>query len=324
MLDSIGDLSIGSAMDYEAWRALLRSSCGGRPVVTEPNDFVAWIRPLSVHGLTAVALKFQCGFAGANRGRSAYRYERTRRDAWLAGVDAYCILFQVASRRAVVQNDQAVQLAEGDIALVDGARSATYVSENGSAQWLALYLPRQLLVSHLGFEPQGVLFGSGGTRAARLLFKLVQDPENGDASASSVTDPYMQMTVYDLLGALFGPSDPWLVSRHADKLFARIRGIINDGFADPDFGPCEVATEAGISLRYTQKLFTERNSTCSDFIYSVRLDHAARLLSRRASLGTSQPLSEIAYACGFSDYTHFARKFRRRFGHPPGAHRRSD
>ena len=83
-------------------------------------------------------------------------------------------------------------------------------------------------------------------------------------------------------------------------------------------GPCEVATEAGISLRYTQKLFTERNSTCSDFIYSVRLDHAARLLSRRASLGTSQPLSEIAYACGFRDYTHFARKFRRRFGYPPG------
>jgi AraC family transcriptional regulator, positive regulator of tynA and feaB len=49
------------------------------------------------------------------------------------------------------------------------------------------------------------------------------------------------------------------------------------------------------------------------------LDHAARLLHRRASLGTSQPLSEIAYACGFRDYTHFARKFRQRFGHSPGA-----
>jgi AraC-like DNA-binding protein len=33
-----------------------------------------------------------------------------------------------------------------------------------------------------------------------------------------------------------------------------------------------------------------------------------------------QPLSEIGYACGFRDYTHFARKFRRRFGHAPGAH----
>ena len=93
----------------------------------------------------------------------------------------------------------------------------------------------------------------------------------------------------------------------------------HNGFADPDFGPREVAAVAGISLRYLQKLFTAHGSTCSELIYSLRLDHAARLLHRRASLGTSQPLSEIAYACGFRDYTHFARKFRQRFGYSPGA-----
>jgi len=36
--------------------------------------------------------------------------------------------------------------------------------------------------------------------------------------------------------------------------------------------------------------------------------------------GTGQPLSEIAYACGFRDYVHFARRFRKRFGYSPGAH----
>src|SRR5262249_40975678 len=109
------------------------------------------------------------------------------------------------------------------------------------------------------------------------------------------------------------------LSRHADKLFARIRGVVKDGFADPDFSPRDVAAAAGISLRYLQKLFTTRGSTCSDFIYSLRLDHAARLLHRRASLRTKQPLNEIAYISGFRDYTHFARKFRCRFGHAPGA-----
>jgi AraC family transcriptional regulator, positive regulator of tynA and feaB len=103
-------------------------------------------------------------------------------------------------------------------------------------------------------------------------------------------------------------------------LFGRIRGVIKDGFADPDFGPREVAAGAGISLRYLQKLFTARGATCSEFIYSLRLEHAARLLHRRASLATGQPLSEIAYACGFRDYKiHFARKFRHRFGCAPGA-----
>jgi AraC-like DNA-binding protein len=130
----------------------------------------------------------------------------------------------------------------------------------------------------------------------------------------------MQLAVYDLVGALFAPSGPWLGSRHADKLFARIRSIIKGGFADPNFGPNEVAAEARISLRYLQKIFTERGSTCSELIYSLRLDHAARLVHRRASLRTMQPLSEIAYACGFRDYTHFARKFRNRFGYAPGAH----
>jgi AraC family transcriptional regulator, positive regulator of tynA and feaB len=34
---------------------------------------------------------------------------------------------------------------------------------------------------------------------------------------------------------------------------------------------------------------------------------------------TGQPLSDIAYACGFRDYTYFARGFRQRFGTAPGA-----
>jgi len=131
----------------------------------------------------------------------------------------------------------------------------------------------------------------------------------------------MQLAVYALLGALFAPPDtPSLSSGHANKLFMRIRGLIKDRFADPDFGPAEAAAEAGISLRYLQKLFTRCGSTCTEFIFSLRLNHAARLLERRKLLSIGEPISAIAYDCGFRDYTHFARKFRRRFGHSPGAH----
>jgi AraC family transcriptional activator of tynA and feaB len=98
------------------------------------------------------------------------------------------------------------------------------------------------------------------------------------------------------------------LSLHADKQFTRICGIIKDRFADPDFGPSEVAAEAGISLRYLQKLFTSRNSTRTNFIYSVRLDHAGRLLKRRALLNTSQPISEVAYDSGCSRLYSFRQK----------------
>ena len=135
----------------------------------------------------------------------------------------------------------------------------------------------------------------------------------------SRTECYVRLAVHDLVGALFAPSDP-APARHSDKLFMRVRGVIKDGFVDPDLDPSEVATRAGISLRYLQKLFTERGSTCTEFIYSFRLDYAAHLLQRQSALGASQALREIAYASGFRDYSHFARRFRQRFGHAPGAH----
>jgi AraC-like DNA-binding protein len=285
-------------LDFEEWRAFLRTTCGNQLDVIDPSAFTGWVRPISVCGLAAAALKIDCGFTALDSGRDAYQSERTYRDARIVGVDYYYAVFQVAGRSVFTQNDEIMQLAVGDVALLDATRPAACFAED--SQWLRLQLPRQSLVSHLGCEPQGGLCARGGTPATRLLFDLVRDADEDDGPASCPADSYMRLAVYDLLGALFAPSDPWPVSRHADKLFARIRDLVKDGFADPDFGPREVAAVAGISLRYLQKLFTARGSTCSEFIYSLRLDHAARLLHRRASLGTGQPLSEIAYACGRS------------------------
>src|SRR5258706_2539853 len=132
---------------------------------------------------------------------------------------------------------------------------------------------------------------------------------------SITANAYMRLAYYDLLGALFAPSDPEDTSLHTDRLFARIRDIIKEDFANPDFGPCDVAVEAGISLRYLQKLFTTRNSTCSDFINSVRLDHAAGLVKRRSLLKTNQPISQNAHARRLCDYIQFHPRIRHRVRH---------
>jgi AraC family transcriptional activator of tynA and feaB len=299
-------------LDYEAWRDLLRSMCGRYySEGLEPDAFAGWVRPVTTPGFTAL-----------NIGCNAHRVERTYRDVRLDGADHYFTVFPASGQLAMIHNDQAVRLGVGDVALVDAARPVIYCADNGSEPWntVSLSLPRQSLVSYLGFEPQGGLYRRAGTPAGRLLFDLIQTSDDGEGAAMSPADSYMRLAVYDLIGALFAAPEPSSGSRHTDKLFARIRGIIKDGCADPDFGPCEVAAEAGISLRYLQKLFTERGSTCSELIYSLRLNQAAHLLHRRGALRTDQPLSEIAYASGFRDYTHFARKFRHRFGYPPGAH----
>ena len=298
-----------NAMDFEAWWVLLRSVCGRySPEGVDLKTFAGSIRPLSVWGCAAVD-------ANCN----VHRVERTSRDVRLDGMEHYYALLQVAGRTTTIQNDRVTELAAGDVALVDSTRPVTYIHENRPGRWLCLHLPRQSLSTHLGFEPEGGVFQRAGTPANRLLFHLIQDAIDGSAPGSASAEPYMQLAIYDLLGALFAMPNLPPISSHTDKLFKRICTIITGRFAEPYFGPNEVAAEAGISLRYLQKLFTARNSSCTHFILSVRLDHAARLLHRRALLNTRQPISQIAYASGFNDHTHFARQFRRRFGHSPGA-----
>jgi AraC-like DNA-binding protein len=298
-------------MDDEAWRALLRPLYGRHSLEGDgPNTFAGWLRRLSVSGLTAVDI---CC--------NAHRFERTDRDVRLDDRDHYKFVFQLAGQTTIYQNDQCVQLAVGDVALVDVARPMTCVSDDGNVRRLSLNLPRRSLVSHLGFEPQGGAFRRSGTPAGRFIYEVILDALSEGGSACPSADSYTQLAVYNLLGALFAPPDaPSLSSGHANKLFMRIRGLIKKHFADPEFGPPEAASEVGISLRYLQKLFTQRGLTCTEFIYSLRLNQAARLLDRRKLLSLREPISAIAYACGFRDYTHFARKFRRRFGYSPGAH----
>ncbi|HYZ86525.1 MAG TPA: helix-turn-helix domain-containing protein [Bryobacteraceae bacterium] len=296
--------------DFEAWRGSFGSSVGAEYALecAEPEAFTGWVRPLNVFGFSAVDV------ACKNN-----RIERTQRNFRLDGADFYGVLFQVAGRAMVSHRGQSFHLAEGDIALIDKTRPASYAPDSEGARCLYIPFRRRSLISHFGFEPQGYR-GRGGTLAARVLRQLVLDGIGDEESTAAPAGPHMRLALYDLLGALFAPSDLEPVSLHTDRLFDRICRVITDRCIDPDFGPAEVAAEMGISLRYVQKLCTARGCTCSELIYSIRLDHAARLLTRRTSHAKGQPLSEIAYACGFRDYTHFARRFRDRFGHPPGAH----
>jgi AraC family transcriptional activator of tynA and feaB len=307
MLRSV-DIPCAPQLDYEGWRSSLREICGRYdPVRAERKSFAGWARPYTV-----------CGFVGMDLSCNADHIERTFQDTRLDGREHYFALLLVAGHATMSQNDQTVRLAVGDVAIVDAARPLTYFPNTDDTRWLSLDFPRRSLAAHLGFEPLGGIRGGDGKAAGRLLQHIVLDALGDDQPSSPRAASYMQLAVYDLLGALFAPSDPGQGSRSTDKLFARVCGVMRERFADPEFGPFDVAVETGISLRYVQKLFTERNTTCTQFLHSLRLDRAAQLLRRRSVLGKAQPLSEIAYACGYSDYTHFARNFRRRFRFSPG------
>jgi AraC family transcriptional activator of tynA and feaB len=309
-------------LNYEAWRETFRLTLGQyNPDGVEPTVFSGWARAGRVFGFKTLDLA-----------SNTTTMRRSYRDVRLDGVDDYFVVFRAEGKTMAVDHDaQAARFAAGDVLLVDAARPMTCVVDEKVDTWnsICINLPRRTLTSHLGFDPNtshlgfdpnGGLCRSSAMPAARLLLDLIRNSGRDKGLEFSPGDSYMQLVVYDLVGALFAPSDPGPVKHRTDKLFARISGVIRESFSDPDFGPVQAAAIAGISLRYLHKLFMERGLTCREFIYSCRLDYAAHLLRRRASLATDQPLSDIAYACGFTDYAHFARKFGHRYGQAPGAY----
>ena len=122
--------------------------------------------------------------------------------------------------------------------------------DNRGEPWnvATLNLPREALVSHLGFDLQGGICRHGGTTAGRLLIELIRNTAHGDQSASAPAGSYMRLAVYDLVGALFAPADPW---------------------------PWRRGSRSGDLVALRPELFTERGSTCSEFIYSLRQTEVA-------------------------------------------------
>ena len=303
------DIGEPSELDYERWTEVMRSLKGRySPLGINTNAFGG-----------RADVRHVCGFEALDLSCNAERVERTQRDVRLDQVDHYYAIFQVAGRSAMAQNDEIIALDTGDITLGNSTRPVTYFPDADNVRWLSLTLPRQQFISHLGYEPREGRLGAGAHRIARLLFQLVGEAAEESPHMSAAADVYLKLAVYDLLGALFAP-DRAPVTLHSDKLFLRVSDVIRSRFADPDLSPQDVANDVGISLRYLQKLFTQRGATCSGFIQSVRLDHAAHLIKRRGLLRTGQPITDIAYACGFCNYGFFATKFRRKFGHSPSSH----
>lgn len=78
-----------------------------------------------------------------------------------------------------------------------------------------------------------------------------------------------------------------------------------------------LAREAGVSLRQLERLCVASfGETISETYLGIRLDHAAQLLR-----ATSLSVTEVGVACGFRSMSHFSRRYRARFGQPPGRNR---
>jgi len=91
-------------------------------------------------------------------------------------------------------------------------------------------------------------------------------------------------------------------------------------FGDPELTPDELARELGVSSRTLARVFAANHETVMRRVFDERLRQAARLLT--APEAAHRSVTDIAFACGFNDVSHFGRMFAARMHMTPSRWRR--
>jgi len=82
----------------------------------------------------------------------------------------------------------------------------------------------------------------------------------------------------------------------------------------------EVAAAAGVSVRYANALLAQEGTSIARLVQSRRLDRCHKAL--KDPLQAHRTVAEIASSWGFSDMTHFGRRFKAAYGVLPSELRR--
>jgi DNA-binding response OmpR family regulator len=110
-------------------------------------------------------------------------------------------------------------------------------------------------------------------------------------------------------GEVFLQPSNILLSSPDERFLQKAIAVVENNISDPDLDIDRFATEIGVSrMQLYRKLNAMTEMTVKEFIRDIRLKRAAQLLIQK-----KMNVSEVAYAVGFKDLSHFRKCFRQEF-----------
>ncbi|CAB3748996.1 AraC family transcriptional regulator [Paraburkholderia humisilvae] len=229
----------------------------------------------------------------------------------------YLLFKQVETGSLTIeQNGNTRHVDAGGVVLVDPARAFSEHFREAT-RLIVLRIPKKALRE----------------RGARYTLHDVHVPDRSSADVQAVRD-YISVAArhagtvstrmlnrfgeqcLDFVDIVTGETPDIAEARRA-TLMLRARQTITRLIGDVDLDVAKIAEQLNVSANYLSRVFRAEGLTPMGYVWSRRLELAARLL---AETPNGQLLSkEIAFRCGFSNASHFCRAFKRRYGVAPFA-----
>jgi len=203
---------------------------------------------------------------------------------------------------------------QGDECVLIDSREPVDLTLAGGADLLWYHLPVEWLERHLPDPQVAVGVPLGARQPWAGVLRDVMDAIHEDPGAAS---PFL--LAQNLCSALALTAEAIEVrsTRHVRKTFMSLQRTLAELAFTCNVTAGAIARAHGISLRYLHAIYSANGTSCGRELIRVRLERARRLLLDPAEHGRS--IDDIAWQCGFSDASHFRRRFRTFFGVPPSA-----
>ncbi|WP_253066916.1 AraC family transcriptional regulator [Pseudonocardia sp. McavD-2-B] len=221
----------------------------------------------------------------------------------------------------VTQDGRTSLLQDGAVTLMDCDRPFRFGLPADFEQ-VVVRVPRAQLLARL---PESVLAEStacalpGRAGIGGMLSQFVQQVPRLDPVSVQRSHAVLVGSTLDLLveALTAGPALTGGAERARREDLRRAQALLRKGLHDAERTMPEVCRALGVSQRRLQTLFAEAGTSPSAWLQEERIARARQLLRT-----TELTAEEIAHQCGFRDYSHFHRTFRKHVGTAPGAFRR--
>jgi AraC-like DNA-binding protein len=253
----------------------------------------------------------------------AAEVRRSDRDAVRGESDDLLLCLQLSGRSAFSQDGRQAMNEAGNFLLLDTRRPFS-ISLDAKTSSICFKIPRETLEARLGSVSAMTArsISSQGPIAALTSGFLAMLPAHVDALDSQAAQTISEQAL-DLVALAFSKESDQngaaLSSARATALL-RLKSAVDAGLCDPELRPATVASTAGVSVRYANALLSQEGTSLERYIQDRRLERCRGALSDPAH--AHRTIGEIAFSWGFSDLSHFGRRFKAEYGFSPSEYRR--
>jgi AraC-like DNA-binding protein len=246
---------------------------------------------------------------------------RTRRQV-AQSRDSVFVCAQLTGSVRISQNGRDAILQPADLALVDNASASTFVSTLNSKK-IVIKLSRKDCEARLGRMARWTarrIDGSAG--AGALVSHFVQLLPDQVQFLSETAQHQIVRQVIDLLALALIEDEVGTVACSSARLASllRLKAVVDDNLTNGSVTCDELATAAGISVRYANQLLDAEQISLQRLLFSRRIAKCQAALAD--PMQAHRQISDIAYSWGFGDVSHFGRLFKAMTGITPRDYRK--